>query len=182
MLAYLNSRPLLACGQHLGCSILCEKRNILFMMTAGGQSHFFGYVWGHPSTTQKILSHKTEPGCSCPLDSLLRAGPTSTPYGFLVTASEPSRALTMALWIPIKCLACTHHGMGSSTDLAPDPKEYYDWVIETILMYLKHLKTNKALEIPTLEKSPLVTASLLPSTKVHKVLWHQLSSYALPEA
>lgn len=32
--------------------------------------------------------------------------------------------------------------------------------LQTILMYLKHPKTNKALEIPMLEKSPLVTASL----------------------
>lgn len=97
MLACLNSRPSLACGPHEGCSVLWEKRSILFMMTTGGQAHVFGYAWGHPSSTQKVHSYKTDRGCSCPLSSLLRAGPMSTPLGFLVTAYKLPRRLTMVL-------------------------------------------------------------------------------------
>lgn len=93
----LNSRLSLACGQHKGCSILCGKWNIPFMVTAGGQSHFFGYAWGHPSTTQMVHSYKTQSRWPCPLRSLLKAGSSSTALRFLVTASEPSRPLTVAL-------------------------------------------------------------------------------------
>lgn len=99
-LAYLNSRLSLACGQHKGCPILCNKWNILFLITIKGQPHFFAYAWAHPSTTQQVYSFKTQPRGICLLGSLLRAEPTSTSFGFLVIASEPSRCLTVALSIP----------------------------------------------------------------------------------
>lgn len=42
-----------------GNSVLCEKWKVLFMMTTAGRVHFFGYAWGHPSTTQKVYSYET---------------------------------------------------------------------------------------------------------------------------
>lgn len=70
---------------------------------------------GPTGTTREVHSYTTEPEWSCPPGSLLRAGPASTPLGFLATASEPSRPLTMALRMPTKCLAYASCSMGSST-------------------------------------------------------------------
>lgn len=98
-----------------GWSSLCNKWNILFLMTTRGQSHCFGYAWGHPSTTQKVYSYKTQSRWAYPLGSLLRAEPTSISHRLLVIAPNPSRFLTVALWIPTKCPAYASHRMRYST-------------------------------------------------------------------
>lgn len=153
---------------------ICEFRTFIGLWSAQGQLHPLwkmerpahddngrasSLLWlclGHPHTTQKVYSYKTQPRWSCPLGSFLEAGPISTSLGSLLWHLNPPHPL---LWpvstnkVPTLCQPW-HWKFNMRADPTPAPKECYHHVTEKTLKYLEHARINKAMWNEELWKFP----------------------------